>query len=131
VREEGRKGRKGRKNPRKRDGKCGRACKLGQKKEDMVVRRSGGRRRRRIGRGWEGRGGGGGERERDGDSESGRESKPVLQCPIVDFLSFLLQFDANVSLACCQTTRRLKKIKVMEGAFLFSRQFFFVPHHKN
>ena len=26
------------KNPRKRDGKCGRACKLGQKKEDMVVR---------------------------------------------------------------------------------------------
>jgi hypothetical protein len=71
---------------------------------------------------WQGmggeRGGGvGGER----DSESGRESKPVLQCPIVDFLSFLLQFDANVSLACCQTTRRLEKTKVMKG---FLTQFF-------
>ena len=68
----------------------------------------------------DGRGEGGG-RERDGDSESGRESKPVLQCPIVDFLSFLLQFDANVSLACCQTTRRLEKTKVMKG---FLTQFF-------
>ena len=74
---------------------------------------------------WQGMERGGGERER---GESGRKSKPALQCPIVDVLSFLLQFDANVSLACCQTTRRLDKTKVMKGTLQFSRSSFFVPH---
>jgi hypothetical protein len=59
----------------------------------------------------------GGWRERERESESGRESKPAL-CSTRSFTSFLppFQFDTGDSLARCQTTRRLKKTKVMKGA---------------
>jgi len=67
----------------------------------------------------------GGWRERERESGSGRESKPAL-CSTRSFTSFLppFQFDTSDSLARCQTTRRLKKTKVMKGALLSSRNSF-------
>ena len=66
-----------------------------------------------------------GWRERERESESGRESKPAL-CSARSFTSFLppFQFDTSDSLARCQTTRRLKKTKVMERCVAFLTQFF-------
>ena len=51
------------------------------------------------------RGEGGAERERERESESGRESKPVLQHPIVTSFRPPFQFDTRVSLARCKKNK--------------------------